>query len=406
LLVRLDQKRVPQWAETIGGGNRETVWQAITTTGGGYLTLGSSESNFDSGSVLENPQHRSRPLYMRLDANGNILWTGSIELESEISGAEVASVYQTADGGFLIAGSYSEAFPPSGAQPMPGIWSHPAPGKERGWQYTYPLLLKLSADGKPQWLRRYAFDDHGGSALTVTEMPTGHVLVTGSIYKDKTNPLFVLETDAQGVPLHARQYALSPRLGTNAMVKLQDGSYFMVGHANSTDAPAAAFSAVFTPDLKLTGGSLYQDTSGLRAMDAVQGPDGKLCIVGRTENPDTNSAQGVAWLVDEHGGSILAELRVAGKGNTELESASLLPDGGYRLAGDSNAFDAAGFDQLVTDWAPAKAGNTAHIQLAPFKPDSDDVDTDSDSATLDLVKAIPPAAFEVTPLTLPKPSAH
>lgn len=407
LITHLGPKASLQWAETISGGYSDQLWHAIPATAGGFMTVGASESRFPSTLKIYSPHHRKRPLFVRLDPNGKIMWAGSVELDSDISSAEVSYVAQTTDGGYLLAGGYSEAYPESGAQPLLGVWSGAAPGKERGWEYTYPVVLKLDANGKPEWLRRYSFDNHGGDALTVTEMPSGHILVMGSIYVNQTNNLFILETDAQGVPLHAEQYELPQRLGTLALLRLKDGNYLVVGYANTNTEPHAAFSALFTPDLKLVGGAIYHDPAGLRPLGMAQGSDGKICIVGRTENPQTNQADGVAWLIAENGAD-LAELWLSGQGNTELESVAALPNGTYRIIGDTKAFGAIShsyqeaYDQIVTNWSPPDSNdnNPNRLVVKAFKPDVTEVKATSDTATLSVIKPIPPEAFEITPLTI------
>lgn len=410
LLTHLGPKKNVQWAETISGGYSDRFWHAISTRDGGFFAVGTSESRFPSKLKIYSPHHPNRPLFVRLGSAGRVIWAGSIELDSTISTAEIGVATQTADGGYLLAGSYTEAYPESGAQPLPGVWSGAAPGKERGRQYTYPLLLKLGPNGKPKWLRRYAFGNNGGAALAVTEMPSGHVLLIGSVYVDKTNKLFVMETDGQGVPLQAEQYTLPQRLGVNAVLRLKDGDYLVLGYAN-THSAHDGFTALLTPDLKLAGGMIYHNLKGLRPMDMVQAPDGRICVVGRTENPQTNKAEGVAWVINEHGDD-LSELWLSGQGNTELESVSVLSDGAFRLIGDTEAFGAFNhnqiYDQLLTDWNPllSSKGNPKQLSLTTFKPNVDDVKVTSDTAKLGLIESITPGSFELTPLTINAAGNH
>ena len=400
LAINFSPSMTVQWAETYGGTNRDMLWHAIKTSDGGYFTIGESQSMFFTGFKIFSPHYPPRPLYVKLDKAGKLLWAGNIALIADTSGAELAAAYQTADGGYLLTGTYWEGFPESGEQPMPDIWSAPAPGKTKGYKYSYPLLLKLSKDGKTQWMRRYEFGENGGAALTAMELPSGHVLLTGSIYDVKNINLFVLETDAQGLPMRGQELQLSQHLGTNAALRLQDGNYLVVGHAITDNAPHAAFSALFTPDLRFLGGTIYQDPIGIRPLGLVQGTDGRICVVGRTENLQSGKVEGAAWLIDEHGDD-LGELWLSGQGNTELEDAANLSGGNYRLLGDTNAFGAANYDLLLTTWdpQPSVVTNTKQLKLEPFTPKVSNVQVTSDTAKLDFVKPIPPGFFDVKTLT-------
>lgn len=143
LITRLGQKRNAQWAKTISGGYSDQLWYAINAQDGGFLTVGASESRFPSSLKIYSPHHRERPIFIRLNSDGQIAWAGSVQLSSDISSAEIGYATPTQDGGYVLAGSYSEAFPQSGVQPLPGVWSSAAPGKKRGREYTYPILLRM-----------------------------------------------------------------------------------------------------------------------------------------------------------------------------------------------------------------------------------------------------------------------
>lgn len=268
-----------------------------------------------------------------------------------------------------------------------------------GQRYGYPMLMKLSADGKPQWLRRYAIDGDGGYGLSIAEMSSGHLFMSGAVVDGKDEDLFISELDSQGAPLHTQRLAISQHQGTNAVIRLADGDYLVAGHAITDNAPHSAFLVLLAPDLKFLSGTLYQDPSGVRPLGMVQGADGKIVIAGRTENPQANKAEGVAWVVDEKG-TDLDELWLSGEGNTELEDVAALSKGGYRLVGDTNAFGAKKYDLVMTTWDPRSADTSMQkrLSLTAYKPDIDDEKTAYDSAKLDIVTPIPSGSFDIRAL--------
>lgn len=399
LVLQFTSAMTVKWAETFGNTHSNRLWHAINTIDGGYFTVGDTETLFTNLPQTWSAGLEFMPIYVKLDNSGKVQWAGSIFLSGVLNDSEVNTVTQTADGGYLLAGTYTEAIPESGYVPSRNTWSAAAPGKTPGWEYTYPLLLKLSANGKPQWIRRYAFGTNGGAALGVAELPSGNIVLAGSIYVDKTNNLFVLETDKEGVPLSANQYELPQRTGVLAMRKIKDGNYMIGGYVNTNSSHAAYF-ALFSPTLKFIRGTIYQNPAGVRPLSFVQGSDGRICVVGRTENPQTNKAEGVAWLIDEQGAD-LGELWIGGQGNTELESAAQLSAGEYQLLGDTDAFGAADFDLFTTRWNPSShsATNDNRLSSIPFTPKINEVNVTSDTASLRTVVSLKPDVLSVRNLT-------
>lgn len=397
LVLHLTAKADLAWAETFGGTNRDMLYNAIATSDGGYFTSGDSESMFFTGLKIFSPHRDPRPFYVRLDANGKPLWAGNVEVGGDISGAELARSVQTADGGVLMEGSYWEAYPESGVTPMPDEWSGPPVGSTKGWKYSYPLVVRLGADGKPLWMRRYLFGDKGGAATSIVAMLSGHYLIMGSLYTDSTNQLFVMEIDEQGAPVHAQRYELPARLGATASIRLKDGSYAIAGYVNVEKSPPRAFAAMLSPEGKFIVGKIFSDPAGLRPLGMVQAADGRVCIVGRTESGNTNKAEGVAWLVDK-AASDTGEFWLTGTGNTELEDVVQLSSGVFRMIGDTDAFGAEGYDLVTANWIPSVG--TKRMTSEPFGPKVSDVSATSETGKLDVVRNIPVDLIKVQVLNV------
>lgn len=407
LVLHFGSNSNSSWAETFGGTNTDLLFGAIRTRDGGYFTSGSSQSMFFTFLKVFRPHYPPRPFYAKLDSNGKLQWAGNIELESDISGAEVSRTIQTSDGGYLLIGSYWEAYPASGRKPLPDEWSASAPGNTEGWQYYYPFMVKLSADGKPQWMRRYIFGDTGGMATSAVLMPSGDILVAGTVFDKPDEPLFMMQTDPEGNPLHTTTYAIPGEQGSNALIGLQDGSYMLVGHAIARGIPHRALVAHFAADGSLISGVLYSNAAGVRPLGMVQAKDGKICIVGRTENPQTKKAAGVAWLTDEQLHD-LDEFWLWGDGNTELEDVALSAAGGFDIVGDTNAFGADQFDLVRLTWKPTAPGAQTSKELLqePYKPTLGNVDTISQTGKTGLIRVIPVNLINVKNLNLPAIKNH
>jgi len=95
-VVKLDANGNLQWTKTIGGPGDEAGYSLIQTSDGGYAIAGATQS-FGAG--------KKEDVYVvKLDANGNLLWTKTIGGENDDRGF---SLIQTSDGGYAIAGTTS-----------------------------------------------------------------------------------------------------------------------------------------------------------------------------------------------------------------------------------------------------------------------------------------------------------
>lgn len=92
LLVKMDPSGDTTWLKSFGGVSSEKAWSVQQTSDGGFIVVGTTLS-FGAGDF---------DVYViRTDANGNTAWTktyGGTDLD------EGRSVWQTTDGGFIIAG--------------------------------------------------------------------------------------------------------------------------------------------------------------------------------------------------------------------------------------------------------------------------------------------------------------
>ncbi len=100
-IVKLNGSGNIQWQKSLGGSDRDGAESIQQTTDGGYIVAGYTESN--DGDVLGNHYHGQEDYWIvKLDGSGTIQWQKSFG-GSENEGAE--SIQQTADGGYIVAGS-------------------------------------------------------------------------------------------------------------------------------------------------------------------------------------------------------------------------------------------------------------------------------------------------------------
>jgi len=103
-IVKMDAHGVIEWENTIGGNNQDWFKLILQTTDGGYLLAGTSRSDI-SGDKTENCLgYVSEGDYwiVKTDDTGNIEWQNTIGGDKDDL---LNSVCQTADGGYLLAGT-------------------------------------------------------------------------------------------------------------------------------------------------------------------------------------------------------------------------------------------------------------------------------------------------------------
>ncbi|HYV93478.1 MAG TPA: T9SS type A sorting domain-containing protein [Chitinophagales bacterium] len=102
-IVKLDSAGDLLWQKSFGGSNEDDGTFILQTIDGGFFVAGYSDSN--DGDVSGN--HGSWDIWiLQLDADGNLAWQRDLGGSGEDYGA---SVQQTTDGGFILAGSSGSA---------------------------------------------------------------------------------------------------------------------------------------------------------------------------------------------------------------------------------------------------------------------------------------------------------
>ncbi|GHC42604.1 T9SS type A sorting domain-containing protein [Ulvibacter litoralis] len=98
--VKINSSGDIEWDKTIGGNQDDVLFSILQSSDGGYLLTGISISDI-SGEKTENSQGSSDYWVVKLDANGTIEW------QNTIGGNDIDNSYaaqQTTDGGYLIGG--------------------------------------------------------------------------------------------------------------------------------------------------------------------------------------------------------------------------------------------------------------------------------------------------------------
>lgn len=304
-VVRLNTSGDTIWTRRINGtgSRKDLLYKVINTNDGNYAMCGYSTSY---GAGTEDV------LIIKMDDNGNILWTKTWGGTGRDRAQEIV---QTSDNGYIVCG-YTTS-PPA--------------------QYFDGFLLKLNASGDTTWSRRYGtalFEDFN----SVKQLADGGYIAGGQ-GNNGGNGLdqYLVRTNSSGDTTWTKRFGT---LGTDNIEYIHpvaDG-FLLAGGTDGTGSDGNNGYIVKT-DLsgvvvwtKVYGGSLADDFHEIEPT-----LDGNFILSGTTSSSGPIDPNMWMFKVDANGDSIWA--RTYG-GNNHDHGYSAMPtsDGGYIFAGYSSSF--------------------------------------------------------------------
>ncbi len=314
LLLKTNARGDSMWARTYGGAGSEDGLSVQQTKDGGYIIAGTTTSDGNGESVY----------LVKTSASGDTMWT---RIFSRSYQDWAGSVQQTADGGYIIAGTTKGD--PAGSD-----------------TYRYDVyLIKTGTTGNLEWQRTFdhAAIDCGHSVL---QTPDSGYVIAGRTRSYGEAPydfdVHLVETDARGIARWARTFRW--RTGDDAGYSIQltsDGGYVIAG---CTDVGEGVLQVLLLKT-DARGDSMWArrfgkgDTSD--ALSVQRTSDLGYVLVGRT-GPDSARADVYLVRTDSSGNEMWA--RTFGGPSAERgQSVQQTKDGGYIIAGyttsDSGAED-------------------------------------------------------------------
>jgi hypothetical protein len=218
--VKLDATGTIQWQKSFGGSGLESVQSVQTTSDGGYVMAGFSQST--DGNVTGN--HGDYDCWIvKLNANGTMQWQKSLGG----SGYDAAfSIQTTSDGGYVVAGK-----------------SNSTNGNVTGNHgYFDYWVLKLNSSGNVQWQKSL-----GGSgeedANSIQKTADGGYVVAG--FSDSVNgnvtgnhgdrDFWVVKLNAIGNIQWQQSMGGTAAESALSIQATSDGGYVLAGYSESTD---------------------------------------------------------------------------------------------------------------------------------------------------------------------------
>jgi hypothetical protein len=202
-LVKTDINGQHEWNNTYGGIDNELCRSIVQTTDGGFALAGETHS-FGAG------------IYdmwlIKTDVNGQLEWNntfGGTNWES------AASVIQTADGGYVLAGH---------------TFSYGA-GDADFW------LVKTNASGQPEWDNTYGGTKDDRAMEVIQTVDGGFVLVGNTkSFSAGSYDMWLVKTDANGQLEWNNSFGGIESDGSNSVTQTADGGFIITGYTASYGA--------------------------------------------------------------------------------------------------------------------------------------------------------------------------
>jgi hypothetical protein len=375
LLLKYDRSGSLSWARTASLGSEDLVSSVRQTADGGYILAGyTSTSRYEGRDVL----------LLKYNSAGVLEWARTTGGSND----DIAqSVWQTADGGYVVAGET----------------------RSYGAGLTDVLLLKYDSAGTLEWART-AGGSYYDDALSVQQTADGGYVVAGSTssYGMGYEDVFLLKYDSEGTLSWAKTTGGNDEDMARSVQQTADGGYIVAGWTGSYGAGDRDVLVLRYDNsgmlewARTTGGSSSDDACAVQ-----QTTDGGYVVAGTTVTLGPVGSAGISLLKYDSAGT-LEWARTAGGGSADvIRSMQQTTDGGYIVtgftssygAGDVNVFlfktDEDGYIRdcsLVSSASPSVASpnlvtGTHNVSTSSpiMSTDSPDVSTSSLSLTADTI---------------------
>lgn len=389
MAVHLTPLGVPDWARTYGGTNRDELRYAVKAGDGGALLVGMTSSLFYTSLKVFSPSRPPRPFLVRIDKDGNVQWSMTIDLYGpNVSRLDFERSIQVADGSFLLVGDYMVA---------PGSQAHAAAEHDWTWKdkmpdtggkgYATMAVMKLGTDGHVIWLKRYSVPAGNSAAWGAEADADGHILLLGHV--SELNNLAWVNLDNDGHPSSA-QIMTEPAVALPTLITTPDGGRLVFGWAaGGTGKPGGLFAARYSPKGEILWTHGYFYALPLASMEGALDAANRLCVVGRLNGGKDSRAFAVSLDAD---GKLTSAATLGDNKPTEFTGVSMLPDGRWRLLGDTYDYDAKNADLISLAWDSGKdpdglAGKFARSDFTPKFVDTTVAEATADIAGIHLLPA-------------------
>lgn len=313
--VRLNTAGDTLWTRTFNGtaSRKDLFYKVINTSDGGFAFCGYTTS-YGTGS--------DDALWVKMDANGNILWT---KIWGGTGKDRAQDIIQTLDGGFVIVGYTTSA---------------PA-------QYYDAFIVKTNSAGDTLWSKRYgsfSYDD----ANAVRQLPDGGYLLGGQSTNGAQLDMYLVRTNPVGDTLWTKKIGTAGTDNIEHLIRNADGTFILGG--GTDDLSGLGGNDGYLVKVDSGGAVIWSKIYGGNDQDDFHRVEPTLDggYVASGTSRSSGPAEPNMWIVKTNAnGDSLWTRTFGGFNHDHGYSAQQTSDGGYIFAGYSSSFGFAGENAYV-----------------------------------------------------------
>ncbi|MFA4860063.1 hypothetical protein [Methanoregula sp.] len=303
-LVRTDARGKELWNTTFGDNRMQEPFSLRTSDGGGYVV---------AGSTVNNGMHSDAVLTVFDDAG---LKTGRVVLGSD-GLAEIRSMQQLPDGGFILAGKHDTT----------------------GWESAKIWLVRTDKTGSKLWEKDVP-DLLIGDGAHVLRTPDGGYVVSGSFQsKEHRSPdAIIVKTGSDGVVIWKQTFGGPGQDSIPAVALTPDGGYVAVLSATEGDMVDTYTSTATLLRLDTYGKTVWSrplaESTHVQPRMILATSDGGFLVTGYAINAESLAGP---WIMKTDNAGTILWHRVYDFGTLALkgsEQAVEIPGSGYAMIGD------------------------------------------------------------------------
>ncbi|MCK5052330.1 MAG: T9SS type A sorting domain-containing protein [Candidatus Cloacimonetes bacterium] len=272
-VAKIDSTGALEWSKTYGGPYGDWFRSGYCTDDGGYIFLGTFESNVSTIGNL---------FLIKTDANGNQEWKKKIGGSSWDDGW---CVQQTDDGGYILSG-FTYSYSPSN-----GLNSY---------------IVKTSSLGIVEWTKSVGPTNLVSNTRFIRQTSDGGFIVSGSIgnYSLSSTDMLLYKMDASGNVQWYKTYGETGKSWGYCAKETSDNGFISVGYSNDYGAGQNDIIVVKTDsEGELEWSKAYGGTGSDYGMAVVENELGEFVITGFS-NSFSNSNDVILFKIDNLGNVI------------------------------------------------------------------------------------------------------
>jgi hypothetical protein len=339
-LLKTDSAGAFSWSKSYGGNGDDEGFAMDQTKDGGFILCGYTRS-FGAGGY---------DVYLvKTNSIGDTLWTKTYGGTQNDFGNTVS---QTADGGYIVAGS-SLSFP-------------------AGVDTSSAYLIKTDAFGKLEWSKTYGGTKKSNTSYTdayfVQQTADKGYVLTGYTngFGEPGGDAFLLKTDSLGGVQFMKTYGGKGSDWTNYLVPTKDGGYLLTGSLGTDSTGLDNDLLLIKTDSK--GDTLFTKTYSGPGYDYGQSlvvNAAGYTIAGATTSFGGGGYDGFLLKTDLLGDTLFGET-FGGPNYDDINALSACSNGGYALYGTSESFDPSLFSEFYLIRTDTNGNGSCNRRPCPF----------------------------------------